>query len=145
MEQPLTTCLESKKDQAQHPPKGERRDWVATRASLVFDERGTGHTPDGLWLYYPRPSSHDVLPAGHAAERAKWMFLGFEEEGPNAREILPSTDQESEKGDDIEMGGMEGPVDKNNNEVERGKGGGDALVGVEVGVAGLALSTIVAQ
>jgi hypothetical protein len=115
-EQSLTAFffLENKTD---HPPKELRRDWDAMRASLIFDDRGVGHTPDGEWLYYPGPPSEEVLPAGHAKERAKWMALGFVEDGENAREMLPSSDEEGEgekgekeKGEDVEMGGVEGGV-----------------------------------
>ena len=99
------------------------------RASLVFDDRGVGHTPDGEWLYYPGPPTKEVLPAGHAAERVKWMSLGFVEEGENAREMLPSTsDEESEgegegeKGEDVEMGGM-GRGARRDEEGDGGEGG----------------------
>jgi hypothetical protein len=80
------------------------------------------------------------------------MSLGFVEEGENAREMLPSTsDEESEgegeKGEDVEMGGMGRGArrDEEGDGGEGGKGGGDALVGVEGGVAGLALSGVVVQ
>jgi hypothetical protein len=121
------------------------------RASLVFDDRGVGHTPDGEWLYYPGPPTKEVLPAGHAAERVKWMSLGFVEEGENAREMLPSTSDESEgegeKGEDVAMGGMGRGArrDEEGDGGEGGKGGGDGLVGVEGGVAGLALLGVVVQ
>jgi hypothetical protein len=97
------------------------------RASLVFDDRGVGHTPDGEWLYYPGPPTKEVLPAGHAAERVKRMSLSFVEEGENAREMLPSTsDEESEgegeKGEDVEMGGM-GRGARRDEEGDGGEGG----------------------
>ena len=68
------------------------------KASLVYDERGVGRTPDGGWAYFPAagPASEKALPAGHASERSRWMCLDFVEEGEGAREMLPSSDEESE-------------------------------------------------
>jgi hypothetical protein len=138
-----------------HDPKPLRRDWEAMRASLVFDDRGVGHTPDGEWLYYPGPPTKEVLPAGHAAERVKWMSLGFVEEGENAREMLPSTSDEESEGEgekdrDVEMGGMGGGARPNEEGEggeggEGGKGGGDVLAGVEGAVAELELSGVAVQ
>jgi hypothetical protein len=74
------------------PDKQHRRDWAAMKASLVYDERGVGRTPDGDWAYFPaaEPASEKALPAGSASELSRWMFLGFVEEGEGAREMLPS-------------------------------------------------------
>ncbi|KAE9363390.1 hypothetical protein N431DRAFT_524396 [Stipitochalara longipes BDJ] len=118
--------------ESKYPPKQLRRDWAAMKASLIYDERGVGSTPDGDWMYFPAagPASEKALPASHRDERARWMFLGFVEEGENAREMLPSSDEEGEgegekregeKEEHTEMGGM---------------GVGDSLEG---GVAGMAL------
>jgi hypothetical protein len=138
------------------PPKQFRRDWAAMKASLVYDERGVGRTPDGDWAYFPAagPASEKALPAGDASERTRWMFLGFVEEGEWAREMMPGTsDEESEggggegeEGEDEEMGGMgEGDRRDGGEGEEGGKGGGDPLVGVEGGVAGMVLSGVVVQ
>jgi hypothetical protein len=124
------------------------------KASLVYDERGVGRTPDGDWAYFPaaEPASEKALPTGSASELSRWMFLGFFEEGEGAREMLPSSDEESEgegEGDegDVEMGGMggkgKGKEDKDGD--GEGKGGGDALVGVEGGVAEMVLSGVAVQ
>jgi len=126
------------------------------KASLVYDERGVGRTPDGDWAYFPaaEPASEKALPAGSASELSRWMFLGFVEEGEGAREMLPSSDEESEgegegEGEegDVEMGGMggkgKGKEDKDGD--GEGEGGGDALVGVEGGVAGMVLSGAAVQ
>lgn len=124
------------------------------RASLVFDDRGNGRTPDGNWMYFPSagPASDEALPAGHASERVKWMYMGFEEEGENAREMLPSTSDEESEGEgekdrDVEMGGMGGGARQNEEGEggEGGKGGGDVLVGVEGAVAELELSGVAVQ
>ena len=92
------------------------------KASLVFDKRGVGRTPDGAWMYYPKagPASEKALPAGDASERACWMYMGFED----ARELLPGSDDEEEGEGEGEKGG----------DVEMGEGGG-----LEGGVVGLAL------
>lgn len=116
------------------------------KASLVYDERGVGRTPDGAWAYFlaVRPASEKALPAGHAAERSRWMSLAFVE-GEEGREMLPSSDEESEwerEGEDEEMGGMGGEGGEKDGEGEEGMGGGDVLVGLEGGVAGLVLSGV---
>jgi hypothetical protein len=124
------------------------------KASLVYDERGVGRTPDGDWAYFPEaePASEKALPTGSASELSRWMFLGFVEEGEGVREMLPSSDEESEgegEGEegDVEMGGMggkgKGKEDKDGD--GEGKGGGDALVGVEGGVAEMVLSGVAVQ
>ena len=107
-----------------HPPKKERIDWAAMKASLVFDERGVGRTTDGNWMYFPKaePASEKSLPAGHASERSCWMSMAFEE-GENGREILPGTDDEDE-----------GEGEEEKEDVEMGEGGE-----LERGVSGLAL------
>ncbi|PMD13720.1 hypothetical protein NA56DRAFT_711727 [Hyaloscypha hepaticicola] len=62
----------AEKKRKKNPPKLLRRDWAAMKASLVYDERGFGRTPDGAWAYFlaVRPASEKALPAGHAAERS---------------------------------------------------------------------------
>jgi len=80
------------------------------------------------------------------------MYMGFEEEGENAREMLPSTSDEESEGEgekdrDVEMGGMGGGARQNEEGEggEGGKGGGDVLVGVEGAVAELELSGVAVQ
>lgn len=122
------------------------------RESLIYDERGVGRTPDGDWVYFPAagPASEKALPAGHRNERARWMFLGFVEEGEGAREMMPGSSDEEEgeeegEAEDEEMGGMEGGEGRKDGGGEGGMGGGDAVVGVEGGVAGLVLSGVAVQ
>lgn len=139
------------------------------KKTLVYGSFGVGRTPDGAFAYFTKASDRAE---GGGGGGSQWMSLQFQDDKESDEEIEAKKKREKKekkqklkekkmkmkiknKDEDEEMTGwVGGEGDRQPRVADRGEctgggsgrkggaGGGDALVGVECGMAGLVLSSV---